>query len=354
MGKAMTGAPWGIVLAGGNGVRLKALSRFISGDDRPKQFCPLFGGKTLLGMTRERIAQTIAPEKTVFVVVRDHERYYRPELRSVDQSRIVIQPCGKGITAAIVYGLLRLARLGGEDSPVALFPTDHDYADEGRFSNAVRSAFDIVHERPGWLVLLGAEADKAQVQYGWIEPGDALMNESPGPSNSGNGKSPYQVKRFLEKPSARVARELLRRGCFWNTFVVVGLVRTFLHTVARAQPGIFEAFEPLRRREASCSESELAERIYNALPPGDFCHQILSASTASLVMFPLGEAGWSDLGTPERVRLAAELRARTWTGGANSGVRNFSGGVSKWNESEVSPSFRAWLDGYRQRLGQTR
>jgi hypothetical protein len=34
---------WGVVLAGGDGLRLKPLTQFICGDERPKQFCPLLG-----------------------------------------------------------------------------------------------------------------------------------------------------------------------------------------------------------------------------------------------------------------------------------------------------------------------
>ena len=37
---------WGVLLAGGDGTRLQELTRRISGDKRPKQFCPLFEGKS--------------------------------------------------------------------------------------------------------------------------------------------------------------------------------------------------------------------------------------------------------------------------------------------------------------------
>ena len=39
---------WALILAGGDGARLQDLTRSIAGDVRPKQFCRLFGGKTLL------------------------------------------------------------------------------------------------------------------------------------------------------------------------------------------------------------------------------------------------------------------------------------------------------------------
>ena len=47
---------WGVVLAGGEGVRLRALARQICGDERPKQYLPLFGDRTLLRETLDRIA----------------------------------------------------------------------------------------------------------------------------------------------------------------------------------------------------------------------------------------------------------------------------------------------------------
>jgi len=32
---------WAVILAGGDGTRLRSFTRHIAGDDRPKQFCPV-------------------------------------------------------------------------------------------------------------------------------------------------------------------------------------------------------------------------------------------------------------------------------------------------------------------------
>jgi len=40
--------PWAVLLAGGEGTRLQSLTRKIAGDSRPKQFCGVLGGRSLL------------------------------------------------------------------------------------------------------------------------------------------------------------------------------------------------------------------------------------------------------------------------------------------------------------------
>ena len=67
---------WAVILAGGDGTRLQSLTRSISGDDRPKQFCPIIGGRTLLDQTSRRVALSVAPEQTLTVLTRTHERFY--------------------------------------------------------------------------------------------------------------------------------------------------------------------------------------------------------------------------------------------------------------------------------------
>jgi len=296
---------WAVVLAGGDGTRLRSLTQLISGEDRPKQFCNVYGGKTLLAQTRARLAPTIHRERTAFVVVKAHEKFYNSELADVEPHRVIVQPGNKGTTAAVIFSLLRITALAG-DPVVAFFPTDHYYANEAGFIFSVDRAVRVAQDHADALVILGAEAEHAEVDYGWIEPGRRLS-------------SPYtnallRVSRFWEKPSHPTAQALFARGCLWNTFVMVGRASIFLALLANTlAPGVWNAFIAAQRSGKHSTDPMAQYKLWAALTAGDFSYQVLTLSTHSLSVLRVGDIGWSDLGTPERVKAAmARSGLRPW------------------------------------------
>ena len=77
---------WAIVLAGGEGVRLRSLTRRLYGDDRPKQYAALVGARSLLRQTLDRVSLLIPPERTVVVTLASHE-VETPSSRRVPATR---------------------------------------------------------------------------------------------------------------------------------------------------------------------------------------------------------------------------------------------------------------------------
>jgi mannose-1-phosphate guanylyltransferase len=283
---------WAVILAGGDGVRLRSLTRTISGDDRPKQFSPLLGGQTLLAQTRLRIAKSIAPHKTIFVLTKPHEPFFADELAMVPPHQMVVQPANRGTLPAILWSLLRVARLD-TTALVALFPSDHYYADEEKFMAGVVSAFNFAEKGTAPVILLGAAAKHAETEYGWIEPGSTISGDFDGRL--------MHVKQFWEKPPYEIAKRLLNQGCFWNTFVMVGSVRAFLDMIRRACAGLYGAFEPLLSLPRLELVYEFMRSVYDQLPTADFSKEVLSVSTEALAVASLGDSGWSDLGDPRRL-----------------------------------------------------
>ena len=282
---------WGVILAGGDGTRLQPLTRLACGDNRPKQFCPLLGGKTLLASTQQRIAKSIDSNQILFVLTKKHEPFYREELKQVPRDQKIVQPYNQGTLPAILWSLLRLYRVD-EHALVAFFPSDHHFARENEFISAVEKTFDYVNERPDSVVLLGAVADRPETQYGWIEP-----EHSPG---SGLERQFAQVRRFWEKPPLKIATELLSQGCLWNTFVMVGSVGAFLEMIRQTSPVFCEAFEASFTSAGLELEEQKMRLVYDTLGPADFSKEVLALSTERLLVESCGEVGWSDLGEPRR------------------------------------------------------
>jgi len=283
---------WAVILAGGDGTRLRSMTRAIAGDDRPKQFCPVIGVSTLLNQTRERVALSVPPKRTLFVVTEKHQRFYHSLAATLPKDLLVVQPASKGTAPAILYALLRVAAKSPQ-ATVALFPSDHYFADNEAFMAYVDLAFDTAKSRPETVTLLGIAPTGPETEYGWIEPVTSILTHAP--------RSISRVNRFWEKPSAEVASQLMQRGCLWNSFVMVGRVDALLRMTQLALPDLYRAFATLVPEFGTGAESFRMSGLYAKISETNFSHQVLVTRSNDLAVMRVGDVGWSDLGEPTRV-----------------------------------------------------
>lgn len=208
------------------------------------------------------------------------------------ENQLAVQPDNRGTAPAILYSLMRLAKLDRE-ATVAFLPSDHYFSNDVDFMKNVDSAFDAARQIPRSVILLGIEPDKPETSYGWIEPANSLFG------NVANSFS--RVNRFWEKPAAGIAKRLFDDGCLWNSFVMVGRVDAFLEMFRKHLPEMFRMFEAASKVFGTPEEAAVIRSIYNWIDETNFSSQVLENVASELLVMRVRNVGWSDWGEPERV-----------------------------------------------------
>jgi len=280
---------WALVLAAGQGRRLARLTRALYGRDVPKQFAALDGDQTLLQETLARAGRVTPSERTVVVVAAEHGALAREQLGAYAGATVVEQPRNVGTLPGL---LLPLAHVLHADprARVMIYPADHHVGRLLPFTDAVRRALATVGQAPSRTVLVGARADRAATDLGWILRGHALPA----------GGAARAVERFVEKPAAAAAARLFEAGALWNTLLIALDGAAFWRSALEAHPRLAAPFERYRASLGTANEAAVRRAIYAELPTLDLSRDLL-AKRPGLAVVEMVDAEWSDWGTPERL-----------------------------------------------------
>ncbi len=282
---------WAVILAGGDGTRLRSLTTGRDGVAVPKQYCSFGGGPSLLRHAIFRASTTVPWNQIVVVVAAAHRRFFEPELRDIPPANILVQPENRGTAPGLLYPVLRHSRRD-PDATILVLPADHHVADERTLAEALRRAVSAAHATPHRVVLLGVTPEELDPDFGWIVP-----EGRPGGVPAGEAETGRDVAAFVEKPDAASAARLLADGALVSTFILAGRVKAILRLDDRAQPALLLAF-------ARSGDAADVAGLYASVPPCDLSREVLERTTWYLKVLRVPPCGWGDLGTPPRVARA--------------------------------------------------
>jgi mannose-1-phosphate guanylyltransferase len=292
---------WALVLAAGDGSRLKSLTTAPSGTAVPKQFCSLFDGPPLLHEALRRAHALTEPSRTCAIVAEQHRRWWQDALATLPSDNVIVQPRNRGTAIGILLPLLRILARDPE-ARLVLLPSDHLVQQESVLAEALTGALKQLTWRRRETLLMGIEPEEADPELGYILPGES------------DGRGAMTVARFVEKPPLAETREFIRAGGLWNAFIVVSSAATLLELFQARIGPIVAAMQAAIDSERGHPGVGALAALYEALPTVDFSRDIVAGQEAALRVLAVPKCGWSDLGTPQRVEEALRKGPRPGAG----------------------------------------
>jgi mannose-1-phosphate guanylyltransferase len=274
---------WALILAAGEGSRLRSLTTTADGRAIPKQFCSLQGGPSLMDEALRRAAAVATPEHVCAVVAAQHRQWWQEPLLELPMQNIIVQPENRGTANGILLPLLHIAARDPE-ATVLLLPADHHVRDEETLAASLREATALAAAQRNAVFLLGVEPDEADTELGYIVPVPQRKATA------------LRVQQFVEKPALPTAQALIERGALWNVFIVAASVRALL---ALYQQRFAQTVAEMRLLVDSTTSAKLA--YYQQLSSKDFSRDVLEGQESVLRVLAVPNCGWTDLGTPQRV-----------------------------------------------------
>ena len=265
---------WGVVLATGEGQRMRKLALRVFGRERPGEYCPATGESSLIEHTINRATALVPPERILTVIGSGHSVYLNPDVQL--PGRVLEEPANRGTGACIMLPLVYvLAR--DPEATVLILPSDHFVFPDDQFVAHLERAAVLAECLPNRLVVLGAAPTRPQADFGWVEAGPFLEGMA--------GFGARSVKKFYDKPSQEEAEGFLQRGYYWNTRVMAVKARTLWIIGQQLFPGMMKRFENLldllklvNSGTASPDLEKLALRdVYRGLETTNFSRRVLQA-----------------------------------------------------------------------------
>ncbi len=274
-----------VILAGGQGTRLWPMSR----SARPKQFLALTGPDSLFQQALNRVSDASVYTPAIIITNSEYRFVVAEQANEIgaNLSGVLLEPVARNTAVAIAAAAVYAQKQFGDDVVLHILSSDHDVVVDAGYHTAVENA--AASARVGQLVTFGIVPTSPETGYGYIQVGASLSQ----------GVS--AVERFVEKPDAARAAELVANGGFlWNSGMFMVSVASFLEECASLAPDTHAAaLASVENAKVDLDFVRLDEDAFSTAPNISVDYAIFEKTRRAAVV-PVS-FGWSDLGSWDAV-----------------------------------------------------
>lgn len=272
-----------VIMAGGSGTRFWPQST----EAHPKQFLNIFGDRTMLQTTVDRI-EPLIPAERVWVITNDeYVDLVQQQLPDVPVDNIVGEPVAKN-TAPCIAAAATLIQNKDPEGTMVVLPADHQISQNEEFLSILKTAEAKAGDGQT-LVTIGIKPDRPETGYGYIE-----FDEDT--SEIHEGRKVNKVSQFREKPDRETAQAFIDSGNFlWNSGMFIWQASTILKEFKQYLPSVYSEIEKLTPAVGTKDEKDAIDNFYHGCPSISVDYGIMEQ--AETVFVVPGSFGWNDVGS---------------------------------------------------------
>jgi mannose-1-phosphate guanylyltransferase len=273
---------YAVIMAGGRGVRFWPMSR----EKRPKHLLDIFGSRTLIQETIDRILPIIPSDRIFVVTSITHADELTRQLPEIPRENILVEPMGRNTAPCI--GLAALTIMKKDPGAImVVLPADHRIESEEKLRQILLTAADAARNGKT-LVTIGIPPTGPVTGYGYLEQGPLKETIA--------GVSVYHVQSIREKPGAEQTKEFLSRGGFlWNSGMFVWKASAILEAIALWLPDIHQGLMDMDLSLGTPDECSIIEQVYGRMKSISIDYGVMEKAD-NVAVIP-GDFGWSDVGS---------------------------------------------------------
>ena len=273
---------YALVLAGGGGTRLWPRSR----NKSPKQFLPLFEGKTLTQITLNRLNK-ILPWERIFVVTvsEDYRKEIQREVPQMIMKNILVEPARRETGPAHGLGALYISKIDPE-AVIITEAADRLVKPVERYLEILLASAKVAYEEKV-MIAMGVKPRYAHPGLGHIKKGKKWGEV--------NSATFFKLDKFIEKPPQDLAEKYTKSGqYYWNAGQFVWRADTILSSLEKNASDVFARLKEIGDAIGTEKEESVLKKSYESMPLVAIDYAVAEKDKNFLVVD--GDFHWTDIG----------------------------------------------------------